>query len=172
MAVPKFRRTANLSCTRTDHFIVFSYLSDTSKRRRRFNPLRNLRKIFRRRTVGHADGVRHAINQQIDTGTTTSSGSIRPLGSQSVDDVPSSIGTSTLKHSSASGGATAAAHNYNIVGARYSQTMLPIGSSKYRRHQHDPQQHHHVDLDMDDEDDAIDGGDFQRSSSEGRLVDK
>lgn len=153
-------------------FLISSKI-DTSKRRRRFNPLRNLRRIFRRRTVGHADGVRHAINQQIDTGTTASSGSIRPLGShQSVDDVPSSIGASTLKHSGASGGGTAAAHNYNIVGARYSQTMLPIGSSKYRRHQHEQHQSHRVDLDMDDEDDAIDGSDFQRSSSEGRLVDK
>lgn len=116
---------------------------DTSKRRRRFNPLRNLRRIFRRRTVGHADGVRHTMNQHHQS-TQIDSATIRPLGSQSVDDMPSCTATTT---------------GQNYVGARYSHTMLPIGSTKYRRSPND---------------DVIDGEilDFQRSSSEGRLVDK
>lgn len=93
--------------------------------------------------MGHADGVRHTMNQhhqsaQIDSAT------IRPLGSQSVDDMPSCTATTT---------------GQSYIGARYSHTMLPIGSTKYRRSPHD---------------DVIDGEilDFQRSSSEGRLVDK
>lgn len=51
--------------------------------------------------------------------------------------------------------------------------MLPLGSSKYRRNQagHRPP----IDVnDVDDDEDGVDdgGSDFQRSSSEGRLVDQ
>lgn len=149
-------------------FILFvrTFPADTSKRRRRFNPLRNLRRIFRRRTVGHADAVRHSINQQQQQHSTDS---IRSLNaSQSVDDMPSC----TSAGASGTTAATASGPHQSYIGARYSQTMLPLGSSKYRRN---PANRSPIDVnDVDDgDDDACDGGnDFQRSSSEGRLVDK
>lgn len=159
-------------------WFLFFYLlfADPSKRRRRFNPLRNLRRIFRRRTVGHADAIRHSQQQQHQHQHTGDP--IRSLnGSQSVDDMPtcttSGASATHTTLSAAGGGGGATAHHSNYIGARYSQTMLPLGSSKYRRNQagHRPP----IDVnDVDDDEDGVDdgGSDFQRSSSEGRLVDQ
>lgn len=36
---------------------------ESHKRRRRFHPLRNLRRIFRRRTLAHADAIRPIVQQ-------------------------------------------------------------------------------------------------------------
>lgn len=44
-------------------FFCLNFTAENQKRRRRFHPLRNLRRIFRRRTLAHADTIRPIVQQ-------------------------------------------------------------------------------------------------------------
>lgn len=54
---------------------IFFLFTETQKRRRFLHPLRNLRRIFRRRTVAHADTIQNNshVPQQIRNSNTPSS---------------------------------------------------------------------------------------------------
>lgn len=170
---------------------------ENTKRRRRFHPLRNLRRIFRRRTLAHADTIRpivqqhhhhhyhqHSAHQNRDQQQFTdlnSVSTIRSLSSQSIDEVLTASSQQKIYQQS-----DYLNNKINSTGKLTSRKRSPFSVKDKRKYQHQQLQHHKQQQSQEQEHYYIDESslntsnsdlkremtDYQRSLSEGRLIDR
>ncbi|XP_055317166.1 bromodomain-containing protein DDB_G0270170 isoform X2 [Sitodiplosis mosellana] len=156
-------------------------ITESHKRRRRFHPLRNLRRIFRRRTLAHADAIRPIVQQhqnyyhqnegghQQYPGDLTNVSTIRSLSAQSIDDdvLPDDLSDFQSSHLIRS------ANQSNLLAAtKRAYYYAKDGAGKRLIHSGGAGGGGVMDLDTETDSDLTrEMIDYQRSLSEGRLLD-
>lgn len=165
----KFIQTINL-------FPLLILIPETQKRRRFHNPLRNLRRIFRRRTVTHADvlSTNSTTNPTPTTLTTTSSSSTSTLASTTHTSIQA--GAHAIDVGECVGGQNnSLINNQQLHHHSHHQLHSPAHYNNINHQIHKEKREHSADglrqKGLEEELDR-DMTDYQRSLSEGRLVDR